>query len=335
MDCSHGQSTCLRQWTQQVWAQMSSTTCLLTTTWTPGGWRSQQRSTQPSRRRQSCQQPWEATRCVLVGTNSSWVQHRPQQFATCSTTPQSCTLRATTGNKPNCLHCAPTASNRRDASEMAQSTSSTEGTTWEHKWKLRLAIFSTWQRMSFQPSNCGTLRPTPLEAAFSRRLPMQQVGYKVLFGTTTHLCPFNRWLDLNMDGTRPSSTAWSTPECKHSTGCQQRFNSIWTRSWRTNVLSNKAFNFHTGEPRHQSVLVATQRSWNLSMPTPTWLSTSLISASTMEQQEKMPTWMKRRRIDPTWDQQVGDTATSLAQQPKTTEMMMSTTGSPTPKSTDK
>ena len=42
-----------------------------------------------------------------------------------STTPQSCTLKATTGNKPNCLHCAPTASNRRDASEVAQSTSST------------------------------------------------------------------------------------------------------------------------------------------------------------------------------------------------------------------
>ena len=152
---------------------------------------------------------------------------------------------------------------------------------------------------------------------------------------TTHLCPFNRWLDLNMDGTRPSSTAWSTPECKHSTGCQHRFNSIWTRSRRTNILSNKAFNFHTGGPRHQSVFVATQRSWNLSMPTPTWLSTTLISTNTMEQQEKMPTWMKRRRVDPTWDQQVGETATSLTQQPKTTEMMMSATGSPTPESTDK
>ena len=49
LDCSHGQSTCPGPWTQKVWAQMSSTTCLLTTTWTPGGWRSQQRSTQPSK----------------------------------------------------------------------------------------------------------------------------------------------------------------------------------------------------------------------------------------------------------------------------------------------
>ena len=48
---------------------------------------------------------------------------------------------------------------------------------------------------------------------------------------------------------------------------------------------------------------------------------SLTYTSTIHQHEMMTTWSKRHKVDPKEDQQVGETATSLAQQPKATEML--------------
>ena len=143
-----------------------------------------------------------------------------------------------------CWHFAPTA-NRRGASDLVPSISSTEVTTWAHRCRVKLDTSSAWQQTRSQQFSCGTSQPTPLEATFSRRLPTQPVGNKVSFGTTTRLCQFNRWQDPNMDGIMLSSTVWSTPEFRLSTRWHLKFNNMWAWSWKISTHCNQASNILT------------------------------------------------------------------------------------------
>ena len=205
----------------------------------------QQSFLQPSYRKQGCQQPSVATWCVPGGTRSSWAQHRDSLCATCSTMQQRCMWKVTVGNRPSCWQLAPTTSNRRDASDLVPSISSTEVTTWAHRCRVKLDTSSAWQQTRSQQFSCGTSQPTPLEATFSRRLPTQPAGNKVLFGTTAHPCQFNRWPDLNMDGFMLSSTVWSTPEFRLSTEWHLKFNNMWAWSCKISTHCNQASNILT------------------------------------------------------------------------------------------
>jgi hypothetical protein len=163
---------------------MGSTTCLLTTTWTPGGWRSQQRSTQPSK-------PETGLPTTLRGNTMCprWdelIMSPTPSTAICNMFYHATELHIESNNWQQAKLLALCTNSVQQKRRIGNGTINlfNRGYFMEtqmqveagHFLNLTTDEFSTVQLWNITANTTG----------------MQQVGNKVLFGITTHPCPFNR-----------------------------------------------------------------------------------------------------------------------------------------------